>query len=191
MRLLHDFHVITKTAPHQIDEVVVLDAPPSIIVSAIERYLDVCENVLDVAVPIGHRHRPESIAVETKIDVDRTSRRNRALVGRFDDRLEIFFSLVGTRRPFFAGRFTVRPLGAQTELQLKGRFSPPPGLLEVASLGGAFDPEIVQETIRAFLNDLKPIIETEYQTLRSAYAPWRRVDVASHLALLDDLLPIS
>lgn len=189
MRLLHDFHAISRAAPHHVDEKVILDAPPSIIVSAIERYLDVCKNVLDVAVPIGHRYRPEAIAVETTIAVDRRPCRNRAFVGRFDERLEVFFSLVGMRRPFFAGRFTVRPLGVRTELQLKGCFSPPPGLLEAASLGGAFDPEIVQETIRTFLNDLKPIVETEYRTLKSAYAPWRRIDVPSRLRF-DDLLPI-
>lgn len=190
MRLLHEYHDVAKSACHQIDEIVILDAVPSITVGAIERYLDVCGNVLDVVVPLGHRHRPEAIAIDAKIAVDRKSHRNKSIIGRFDDRLEVFLSLFGTRRPFFAGRFTVRPLGVQTELQLKGRFTIPPSLVQVASFGGTFDPEIIQETIRAFLRDLKPVIETEYETLKSAYAPLRRIDSLTSV-VLDDLLSIS
>lgn len=176
MRLLDEYRTAPRDATHPIDDFVVLDAPPSIVVSAIERYLDVCGNILDIVVPVGDRSKTQSLAVDAKIVVDRESHRNRAIIGRFDDRLEVFFSLVGTQRSFFRGRFTVRPLGVRTELQLKGYFTLPSGLHELASYDGAREPEITHDTIRALLGDLKPVIETEYQTLISAYTPLRRID---------------
>ena len=174
MILLHDFHdVARRNHCYLVDETIRVDSPPSIVVRAIERYVEARGNVLDLIFPIEEAGRFGLSGFYARVVVKYEEHRNPAIVGRFDDRLVVRFALMGEREPFFNGRFTIRPLGTRTELQLKGHFAPPSELRSRASSSGIFDPGTVSLTMRIFLRELKAVVEAEFETFKDACRPLR------------------
>ena len=138
MALVHDFRdVAGGIACCSFDELITIAAPPSIVLRALERYFDGHGNVLDAA-------------RGAKVTVEHEAHPNIAIIARFDDRLVVRFSLAAERRYLFHGRFTIRPLSGDTELQLKGHLEIPHA----------------RDAIHTLLRDLKAAIEADFASLQ-------------------------
>jgi hypothetical protein len=172
MLLLHDFHDIARGSfCCEGDETITVDSPPSIVVSAIERYLQARDKLLDLIVPIDNARRFGLSALCASVAVEYEVHPNRAIMGRYDDRLVVRFTSMDTAEQFFNGRFTIRPLSGRTAMQLKGHFIPPPDLLARASSSGVFDSQSASLTIRILLRELKAVVEAEFQSFRAGCEP--------------------
>ena len=172
MTLLHDFRDVKKASQdYVVDELITVVSPPSIVLRSIERYFEARGNVLDIVLPIDVADRIGFSALYAKISVRHKERPNPAIVGRYDDRLVVGFSLVGDTEALFNGRFTIRPLGTRTELQLKGHFMLPSDLLARVRSSAMFEPPNLSLTIRIFLRELKAVVEAEFATFKVACRP--------------------
>jgi hypothetical protein len=168
MMLLHDSHeVVTDNRCYMVNETITIASPPSIVVECMERYIEARGNVLDLIIPVDIAGRLGLSAFYARIVANYEEHCNPAIVGRYDDRLVIRFAFTGECEPFFDGRFTIRPLSTRTELQLKGRFSPPSELL-ARSASRILDPGAVSLTMRIFLRELKAVVEAEFDAFKAA-----------------------
>lgn len=170
--LLHSvFAGNNRAQGYSVDQRITIGSPPSIVLGAIERYFDTRRNVLNLIVPLKDIGELGTLALEEKVDVAHEAHPNKAFIARYDDRLVVSLSSKndGTH-PTFDGRFTIRPLGCRTELHLKGRYTTPTCPLDDAAPGIAFDEHVVGGTIRGFLEELKAVVETEFEMLKAALA---------------------
>jgi hypothetical protein len=183
--LLHDFRDVARSNHcYLVDETIIVDSPPSIVLRAIERYVEAREKVLDLIVPMEETGRLGLSGFYASVVVNYEEHSNPSIVGRFDDRLVMRFTLMGEREPFFNGRFTIRPLGTRTELQLKGHFAPPPNLLLRRSSSEIFDLSKASLMIRIFLRELKAVVEAEFETFKDALRPVRTLRSATRASYI-------
>lgn len=141
-----------------------LSSPPSIVLEAIERYLKVRGNVLNLVVPVGKGEERGSMAFSCEVSVESEGHPNKAIIGRFDDRLELQWSARSASCPSFKGRLTIRPFGTGTELILKGQDQPlPDEFIFSARLGqGSFE-HAMSAAEHSFLEQLKAVLEVEFE----------------------------
>ncbi len=136
--------------------------PSSIVLRSLERHFKAHGNVLELNVPHKDGADPEALAFIRSIIVEVASHPNKSFLGRYDDRLDIRWYSAHDLRLSFIGRFTIRPLGSETELTLKGKYDPPFLVLE-AMFQSVFDGSAAQAIAHMLLDGLKTILETEFR----------------------------
>jgi hypothetical protein len=167
MNLLSDSRDYDGNRCCTVDEDIIVNASPSSVLNAVERYVDARHNVLDLIVPIRDAGRFGLYALYGKISVRYEAQHDESLLTHRKDRLSVEFRRFGEELPFFLGRFDVVTLGTKTHLQLKGHYTAPSEVVSLLSLGRVFDPAIVAMAMRILLQELKAVIEAEYQTLKA------------------------
>ena len=139
-----------------IEHTATVACPPSNALAGIERYFDGRGNILDLLVFLDEK-RPIGLAAEHQVVVEYEPHPNQLPVGRHYDRIELTWRFPHVTLPSFRGRLTIRPSGTKTVLVIKGSAEPP---LEVAHATG-----------RLLLQELKAILEKEFEVLRKQQPP--------------------
>lgn len=170
---------------YTVNERIAIASPPSIVLGAIQRYFDIQGNVVHLIVPLMQANAFGTIALEKKVLVAHEAHPNRALIGRYDDRVVIRWTPLEGAGPAFEGRFTIRPKGTGTELGLKGRCVPPTESLSLYVPGAVFDEHVAKAMILFLLEQLSAVVEAEFQACKAFSAPKRPIESrhkARHLA---------
>jgi hypothetical protein len=153
------FRAAQRTASaNLIDHSVTVACPPSNVLAGIVRYFELRGNILDLVVVDKKRSSP--LVAESHVAVEYEPQPNRLPVGRHYDRMELTWRTPHVTQPTFRGRLTIRPSGTKTVLVLKG-FSEPP--LDFAHATGRF-----------LLQELKAMLEKEFEILREQQPPDKR-----------------
>ncbi|MBV8282472.1 MAG: hypothetical protein JO347_10485 [Candidatus Eremiobacteraeota bacterium] len=154
-----------------VDEKIRVASPPSIVLGAIQRFFNVHDNRIELVIPLRTTQKFGTVALEQRIIIEHEAHPNRAIVARYDDRVVVRWKPAEGTGPAFAGRFTIRPHGAGTELHLKGSWVPPGASLEAVLPGAKFDARVAHRTIRELLGHLKGIVETEFRAIADFCRP--------------------
>ena len=133
-------------------EPVVVSAPPSLALEGIERYLRVRNNRLAITVPHEEFAETHAFAMTCVALVATHSHPNKAVVSRFDDRIELEWHTDDASCSDLLGRLTIRPLAGRTELLFKGRCG--------------FDDLTARRVVRCVLEQFKVALETEFETVK-------------------------
>jgi hypothetical protein len=152
-----------------VDQSVTVACPPSIALTGIERYFDARGNILDLMVVLDGK-RSSGLVAEYQVAVEYEPHPNRSPVGRHYDRIELTWRFRHVTLPSFRGRLTIRPSGTKTTLVLKGSYEPAPEPLDSAELSVRHD-QIAQATGRVLLQELKAILEREFEMLQKQQPP--------------------
>ncbi|MBV8602417.1 MAG: hypothetical protein JO359_12715, partial [Candidatus Eremiobacteraeota bacterium] len=94
----------------------IVNAPYSLALDGIQRYLEARGSTLEIAFPIRALGPKIGLGLEHRVKVEFNPRRRTVEVGRFDDRLVLNWQ-PDPPGPFpsFEGRLTILPYGAQAE----------------------------------------------------------------------------
>ncbi|MGH7659941.1 MAG: hypothetical protein ACRENA_03345 [Vulcanimicrobiaceae bacterium] len=133
-------------------EPVVVSVPPSLALEGIERYLCVRNNRLAITVPHKDSSESHALAMTCVALVVSHPHPNKALVSRFDDRIELEWHTDDASCSDLSGRLTIRPLAGKTELLFKGWCS--------------FDDLMARRIVRSVLEQFKDALETEFETFK-------------------------
>jgi len=152
-----------------VDQSANVACPPSIALAGIERYFEVHGNILDLTVVLDET-RSSGLAAEYQAAVEYEPHPNRARLGRHYDRIELTWRILHLPLPSFRGRLTIRPAGTKTALVLKGTLEPPLEPLGSAEQSAEHQ-QIARATGRVLLQELKAILEKEFETLRKQQPP--------------------
>jgi len=150
------FRSAKRTKSNLVDQSATVACPPSIALAGIERYFEARGNILDLRVVVGVK-QSNGLGAEHQVAVEYEPQPNRSPVGRHYDRMELTWRFPRATLPSFRGRLTIRPSGTKTALVLKGAAEPP---LKLARATG-----------RVLLQELKAILEKEFETLRKQLPP--------------------
>jgi len=134
-----------------VDHSATVACPPSNALAGIVRYFELRGNILDLLVVVDEK-RSSGLVAEHHVAVEYEPQPNRLLIGRHYDRIELTWCIPNVTQPSFRGRLTIRPSGTKTVLVLKGHSEPP---LEIAHATGRF-----------LLQELKAMLEKEFEILR-------------------------
>ena len=149
-----------------IDARIEVASPPSIVLEAIKRYLELQHNIIHLLVPLKDTDALGTVALESKVLIDHEPHPNRAMISRYDDRLVVRWKPLDGAGPSFEGRLTIRPQGTGTELHLKGCSVLPTQPINTYVPGAALDEHAAEAMIRSLLETLKSIIEAEFGAVR-------------------------
>ena len=152
-----------------IRESILTASPPSVALSGLERYIESKQHVLRLTVPLKSLGLPSELGLSQSVRVSFSSERRGPLAtGRGDEGLSLEWAADGGGPfPKFEGTLVLRPHSGQTELELKGGYTPPLG-----EIGAAFDAvvgnKIACATIRTLLENIKAALEEEYAVFKEA-----------------------
>lgn len=150
----------------EINESIVVEAPYSIVLDALERRLAAVHNRIRLTVPFKSLGLPAPFGLEAEVDVSFVSLRGEKGRAQLHDEMQLHWEAVSGPYPRFDGAFTMQPVALQTELRLAGGYDPPMGFV-----GDAFDAvigaKIARATARALLEDLKGLLEADFATVRN------------------------
>ncbi|HLI94889.1 MAG TPA: hypothetical protein VKT72_02255 [Candidatus Baltobacteraceae bacterium] len=158
----------------QIRETILTASPPSVALSGLERYIESKQHVLRLAVPLKSLGLPSELGLTQNVRVSFSSQRRGPLSTRrrYEGMSLEWVPEGGGPFPAFEGNLILRPNSGQTELELKGGYTPPLG-----EIGAAFDAvvgsRIARATIRILLENLKAALEEEFATFKEATQPQR------------------
>jgi hypothetical protein len=156
------FSIKKEPARDQVDQHIEIACPSSTVLRSLERYFRVHGILLELPIPLKEGADPEVLAVVKNVTVEVKAHPSTSFRGRYDDRLEIRWHSARDLRLSFVGRFTIRPLGAGTELTLKGKYDAP--FLALQNMfQSLFDESAAQVIARALLERLKSVLETSAQ----------------------------
>lgn len=153
----------------RIHESIVTASPPSVALRGLERYIANKQNVLSLAVPLSSLGLPTELGITQGVRVTFSSERRSPLsTSRGYEGIAFEWEPEGGGPfPSFNGTLILRPHSGQTELELKGSYTPPLG-----EIGAAFDAvvgnKIARTTIRILLENLKAALEEEFATFKEA-----------------------
>lgn len=156
---------IDETRPILIERLEV-SVPPSIALDGIERHLHVREGRLAVATPVKRDDEPRTLAITCLPLLTVHAHPNKALIARFDDRLEIAWDGDGPGCPSVWGRLTIRPLGTKTEMVFKGQYAWPV-LTSTHVSSPAEDEDAVRDVVRCILGQFKDALETQFGAIKA------------------------
>ena len=154
------FRSAQRTAPaNLVEHSATVACPPSNALAGIVRYFELRGNILDLLVAVDEK-RSSGLVAEHRVAVEYEPQPNRVLIGRQYDRMELSWRIPPLTQPSFRGRLTIRPSGTKTVLVVKGSSEPP---LEIAHATGRF-----------LLQELKAMLEKEFEVLRTQQPPDKR-----------------
>jgi hypothetical protein len=157
------------TSTNLVDQSATVACPPSNALAGIVRYFEVRGNLLDLVVVVDEK-RSSGLGAEYQVAVEYEPHPNRLPVGRHYDRIELTWRFQHVTLPSFRGRLTIRPSGTKTVLVLKGSNEP---LLEPVDSAEqlAQHHQIAKATGHVLLQELKAILEKEFETLQKQQPP--------------------
>ena len=153
----------------RIHESILAASPPSVALSGLERYLEIKQHVLTLTVPLKSLGVPSEFGLSQSVRVRFLSERRTPLSTRrgYEGMSLEWEPEGGGPFPRFEGKLILHPNSGQTELELKGGYTPPLG-----EIGAAFDAvignKIARATIRILLENLKAVLEEEFATFKEA-----------------------
>ncbi len=148
---------------------ILVASPPSVALSGLERYIATKQNVLSLMVPLKSLGLPSELGLSQSVRISFSSERRSPLsTGRGNEGMSLEWAPEGGGPfPTFHGTLILRPHSGQTELELKGGYTPPFG-----EIGAAFDAvvgnKIARATIQILLDNLKAALEVEFATFKEA-----------------------
>ncbi len=152
-----------------IRESILAASPPSVVLSGLERYIESKQHVLRLTVPLKSLGLPSELGLSQSVRISFSSKRRGPLTtGRGNEGMSLEWAAEGGGLfPTFEGTLILRPHSGQTELELKGGYTPPLG-----EIGAAFDAvvgnKIARATIRILLENLRAALEEEFATFKEA-----------------------
>lgn len=149
----------------EVNESIVVEAPYSVVLDALERRLAAVHNRIRLMVPFKSLGLPAPFGLEAEVDVSFVSVRGQKGQRQLHDEMKLHWDPVSGPYPRFDGAFTMEPVSPNTELRLAGAYEPPMGFV-----GDAFDAvigaKIARATARALLEELKGLLEADFATVR-------------------------
>ena len=152
-----------------VDQSATVACPPSNALAGIVRYFEARGNLIDLMVVLDEK-RSSGLAAEYQVAVEYEPQPNRLPVGRHYDRIELTWRFQHVTLPSFRGRLTIRPSGTKTVLVLKGSNEPSIEPVDSAEQSAQHD-QIAKATGHVLLQELKAILEKEFETLRKQQPP--------------------
>ena len=145
---------------------IVVNAPYSVALDALERRLRAKKNRLTLSVPLKALGLGGSFGLEQEVSVHFVSFRGHKGERRLHDEMQLTWDPTGgVPFPSFKGALKMHPLGSDTEMELNGEYTPPLG-----AVGEVFDAvigkKIAEVTANALLGELKEAIEVDFAAVK-------------------------
>ena len=145
---------------------IVIKAPYSVALDSLERRLRSKRNRITLLVPLKSLGLPTSFGFEAEVLVHFVSYRGHKGEKRLHDEMNLEWEPIGGGPfPSFKGSLKMHPLGVETEMELRGEYTPPLG-----PVGELFDAmigkKLADATAAALLGDIKSSLEEDFATVK-------------------------